>query len=54
MKKGLKEHSLYKKEEIRKMINSDYPKLLKSFHDEDERLKKRFIELFNKPKENKE
>jgi hypothetical protein len=50
MKKGLKEHPLYKKEEIRKMINTDYPKLLKSFHDEDERLKKRFIELFNKPK----
>jgi hypothetical protein len=53
MKKGLKEHPLYKKEEMRKMINSDYPKILKSFHDEDERLKKRFMEVFNKPRENK-
>lgn len=54
MRKGLKEHPLYKKKEFRTMINRDYPKLLKAFHDEDEALKKRLMEVFNKSKKDKE
>jgi len=54
MRKGLKEHPLYKKKEFRTMINKDYPKLLKAFHDEDEALKKRLMEVFNKSKNDKE
>jgi hypothetical protein len=53
LRKGLKEHPIYKNKEILKMINTDYPKLLKAFHDEDEMLKKRLIEVFNKPVDNK-
>lgn len=49
MKKGLKGHPLYKNKEMQKMINTDYPNLLKAFHDEDEMLKKRLVEVFNKP-----
>ena len=52
IKKGIndKKHPLYKKQQFRKILNTDYPKLIKSFHEEDERLKKRFTELFNTPK----
>ena len=53
MKKGIKEHPLYEKKEIKKMINSDYPKILKAFYDQDEYLKKRIIEILNDPKRNK-
>ncbi len=42
IKKGLndKRHPLHKKQQFRKILNTDYPKLIKSFHEEDERLKK--------------
>lgn len=50
IKKGLKEHPLNQKPVFRKMVNTDYPKLIRSFAEEDERLRKRFTEVFNKPK----
>lgn len=55
IKKGIndKRHPLHKKQQFRKILNTDYPKLIKSFHEEDERLKKRFTELFNTPKSKK-
>ncbi len=49
MRKGLKEHSIYEKKELRQMINSDYPKALKAFYDEDNYLKKRIMEVLNEP-----
>jgi hypothetical protein len=53
MRKGLKEHPIFEKKEIKKMINSDYPKTLKAFYDEDNYLKRKIMEKLNeapKPK----
>jgi len=47
MRRGLKNHPLYKNKEVRKMINVDYPKALKSLSDQDNYLKKRIGEILN-------
>ena len=49
MKRGIKVHPVNEKIEFRKMINKDYPKVVKAFEQEDLQLKKRFSVLFNKP-----
>lgn len=49
MRKGLKEHPIFEKKEIKQMINSDYPKILKAFYDEDNYLKKKILEKLNEP-----
>lgn len=56
MRKGLKQHPIFEKKEIKQMINSDYPKTLKAFYDEDNYLKRKIMEKLNeapKPKEDK-
>ena len=49
IKKGIKAHPVYQKRPFKNMINKDYPEIVKSFHREDNQLKKRYAELFDKP-----
>jgi hypothetical protein len=53
LKKGIKTHPVYAKHPIKHMINRDYPKLIRDFQREDDQLRKRYAELFNKPKSKK-
>jgi len=43
IRKGIKEHhpSVYKHKALKQMLNTDYPKTIKAFYDEDNYLKKR-------------
>jgi len=50
LKKGIKAHPVYKKAPIKNMINRDYPQIVKNFNREDNQLRKRYAELFDKPK----
>lgn len=47
LKRGLKKHPSFKDKEFRKMINVDYPKVVKSLNDQDNYLKRRIAEILN-------
>jgi hypothetical protein len=53
MRKGLKEHTVFKKKELREMFNRDYPRTIKPFYDQDDYLRKRVLEILNKPPKEK-
>jgi hypothetical protein len=50
VKRGIKVHPVNEKPEFRRMINKDFPKVIRAFEQEDIQLNKRFSVLFNKPK----